>query len=85
MLLMSRVGLPENEIVDGDPVAGLPTKRYQADGVPIQGFEFGIDIIAFADDAGTYVIFVQNQAPDYVDAYRQEKLPALLETVTVGE
>ncbi|MCB0213099.1 MAG: alpha/beta hydrolase, partial [Anaerolineae bacterium] len=84
MSLMSKIGLPENEIVDGDPVAGLPTKRYQADGVPIQGFEFGIDIITFADDAGTYVVFVQNQAPDYVESYRQEKLPALLESVTVG-
>ncbi|MCB0172270.1 MAG: alpha/beta fold hydrolase [Anaerolineae bacterium] len=85
MSLMSKIGLPENEIVDGDPVAGQPTKRYQAEDVPLQGFEFGIDIIAFADDAGTYVIFVQNQEPDYVESYRQEQLPALLESVTVGE
>jgi pimeloyl-ACP methyl ester carboxylesterase len=82
--LISAVGLPENEIVDGDPVAGQPTKRYQAEGVPIQGFEFGFDIITLADDAGTYVIFVQNQAPDNVEPYRQEKLPAMLESVSVG-
>jgi hypothetical protein len=80
----SSVGLPDNELVDGDPVAGLPTKRYQADGFESQGFQLGFDIIAFANEAGTYMIIFQNQDLASVEAYRQEKLPALLESVTVG-
>jgi hypothetical protein len=78
------VGLPENEIVDGDPVAGLPTKHYQADGFQAQGVELAMDVISFADDAATYLIIAQNQEPGSVEQYRAVDIPALLETVTVG-
>jgi hypothetical protein len=82
--VVSQIGLPDNEIVDGAPVAGYPTKRYQAENVSLQGFQFGFDIIALADEAGAYVIVVQNQDPNNVAQYRQENLPALLESVFVG-
>jgi hypothetical protein len=82
--IVSSIGLPDNEIVDGDPVAGQPTKRYQAENVPLQGFQLGFDIIAFSDEAGTYLIVVQNQDPNNVAQYRQEEIPALLGTVFVG-
>jgi len=76
--------LLDNEIVDGDPVAGLPTKRYQADGIVSGPNQLSIDIIAFTDEAGAYVIFSQNQDPNSLNRWRTVEFPAILETVFVG-
>ena len=76
--------LPDNDIVDGDPVAGHPTKRYQADGIENGPYQLGVDIIAFADDSGTYMIFSQNQDPAWLNRWRTIEFPAILETVFVG-
>ncbi len=78
------VPLENVEIVDGEPVAGYPTKVVQTD-MEIPGTSIGIDFVAFEDEAGAYLISALTQATDMIDFVRQEVLPGLLETVTVRE
>lgn len=79
------VGLPEGDIMDGEPIAGYPSKVYRVDGVQSGAALIGLDIIVFGDEAGTYVINTQNQEPASLEQWRTVDLPAILETIVIGE
>jgi len=85
VLALVTEGLPEAEIIDGELVAGYPTKLYQVDGIPSGALLIGLDIIVFGDEAGTYVINAQNQDPASLEQWRSVDLPAILETIVLGE
>jgi hypothetical protein len=82
--VVAAVGLPDEEIVDDELVAGYPAKRYQVNGFQTQGVEVAIDVISFTDDMATYLIYIQNQEPASAEKIRTVDIPALLGTVTVG-
>lgn len=75
--------LDNTDIVDGDPVAGYPTKVIRA-GAETQGIPLGIDLIAFENETGIYLIHSINFDPPNLETYRQNSLPAILKTVTVS-
>jgi len=70
--------------IDGGLVAGQPTQVYRGQ-VELGGAPFAFDFIAFANEAGAYVVQAYQGNASIVEAYRQGTLPALLATVTVTE
>jgi len=84
LVAASSVGpLDNTNIVDGDPVAGYPTKVIRA-ASETQGVQLGIDLIAFENKAGIYLIHSIQFDSANLEAYRQTGLPAILKTVTVS-
>lgn len=70
-------------IVDGPVVAGYPTRAIQTE-VAVDGQVSGIDLLVFANERGTYRIFVNEVKPDRIATFRQTAFPRLLETVSVN-
>lgn len=72
------------QVMDGEPVAGQPTKVYRGK-VALGGAPFDYDFIAFANKTGAFVIQAYQGDAAILATYRQEVLPALLKTVTVTD
>lgn len=77
--------LPEAAIVDGEPIAGYTTKRYQMDGIASGQAVLAVDFIVFGDENASYFINAQNQEPASLEQWRTIDLPAILATIVVGE
>jgi pimeloyl-ACP methyl ester carboxylesterase len=75
--------LENAEIVDGEPIAGYPTKVIQTQ-LETQGVTVGLDALAFENESGAYRIVWQSNGANLIEPYR-ELLAALLQTVTIGE
>ncbi len=78
-------GLPPETftIVDGPQVAGYATRAIQTE-IESEGKRIGVDLIAFENEQGIYLIVTNVVNPDHIDTFRQSILPKLLETVQVS-
>ena len=76
---------PVGEITDGPKIAGRPSRHFTgtADGYNPGA---GIDIYAFSDKNGTYVITAAySDAGTLESVFRANDLPAMLESVELGK
>jgi len=69
-------------IGDGPIVDGLASKRISSPGA-VNGQPAGIDIVAFGDDNGVYLVTTVYVDARSLDIWRANGLPALLETVEI--
>ena len=71
-------------MVDGPTVAGLPSKRISSAGA-LSGQPAGIDIVAFGDDNGVYLVTTVYVDLKSLDIWRTNGLPTLLKTVEIAK
>ena len=71
-------------MVDGPSVAGLPSKRISSAGA-LNGQPAGIDIVAFGDDNGVYLVTTVYVDAKSLDIWRTNGLPTLLKTVEIAK
>jgi hypothetical protein len=67
-------------VVDGDPIAGQPTKTISVD-VQVQGVPVALDAWAFATDAATYYVVIIGQPP--TGSQLRPQYPGLLGTIVI--
>lgn len=67
-------------VVDGDPIAGQPTKTASVD-VQIQGVPVALDSWAFATDDATYFVMIIGQPP--TGNQLRAQYPGLLSTIAI--
>lgn len=80
--LDATVGTPEGlESGAGPEVAGLPSQFIRYSTLKVAA----VDLIAFADERGTYLVTAVVASPDLVQPFREEILPALFASVEVGK
>jgi hypothetical protein len=76
---------PVGEIVDGPEIAGQPSRHFTG---TVDGFApgAGVDVFAFSDENGTYVIVaLYSDGPTLESVHRANVLPATLESVELGK
>jgi pimeloyl-ACP methyl ester carboxylesterase len=78
------VTVEDPTILDGPTVAGRPSKRISSAGA-INGTPAGIDVVAFGDDKGVYLVATLNVSTRSLDSWRANGLPALLKTVEIAK
>ncbi len=71
------------EIVDSEPVAGLPSAVVETQAGLPDGREIELDVVAFGDDRGSYLIIVQHFVPPLAEPFRSIQLPTILKSVTI--
>lgn len=69
---------------DGEPVAGLPSRRFQLDNYRFGNGAVNLDGVVFGDEAGTFFIFSQNQDPSVLSVWRGSDLPAIVRSAVVS-
>ena len=72
------------QVKDTAPIAGLPAKTASGD-VMFGATQYGYDLYALANPAGAYVVVSLQSSPSILDAWRQQIMPALLNTVEVTQ
>lgn len=72
------------QIKDAAPIAGRPVKTIQGQ-AELGGVKYDYDYFAFDNQAGAYVIVSLQSNPAITDAWRQQVLPPLLNTVVVTQ
>jgi pimeloyl-ACP methyl ester carboxylesterase len=78
------VRFPGGNLIDGEPIAGYPSKQYHVNDLDAGSSKVNLDFYAFSNDVGTYVIFAQNQDPSVLKTWRTVEIPAILKTVKVS-
>lgn len=68
-------------VVDGDPIAGQPTKTVSSD-IQVQGVTVALDAWAFATDDATYYVVIIGQPP--TGNQLRAQYPGLLETIVIN-
>jgi pimeloyl-ACP methyl ester carboxylesterase len=84
--LMKQFNMPFDaaQVKDTDPIAGLPARKVSGD-VTMGGTQYGYDFYAFANEAGAYVVASLQGSPSILETWRQQIMPALLNTVVVTQ
>ena len=70
--------------VDTDQITGYTAKWIRAN-PDVVGAVRGLDIYAFSDESGTYLIAFITQATALIDSVRADTIPTILQTIEVGE
>ena len=78
------IPLDAAQVKDAAPIAGQPAKMVSGN-VTLGGTQYGYDFYAFANKAGAYVVASLQSNPSILDAWRQQIMPALLNTVVVTQ
>jgi hypothetical protein len=72
------------QVKDTAPIAGRPAKTTSGD-VMFGTTQYGYDLYAIANPAGAYVVVSLQSSPSILDTWRQQIMPALLNTVKVTQ
>ena len=78
------VTVEDPTVTDGPTVAGLPSKWISSAG-SLNGQPAGIDMVAFGDDNGVYVVTTVYVDLKSLDSWRANGLSTLLKTVEIAK